>query len=172
MATLQSRLQKLSRKHGTARPTSVQSRLQRLSRLHGTKKEEEDEERGLLSRVWYGEEEGEGGRMGIEDIPGQFADVALSPIEKGLKPLIDLGAGAGKIAIGQEEDEDTRLARMAGSEMVESVTGLPKAFESGYPVEGGNELGGGGNTAFYGRGIGSGLGWQGAEARSTGQGSL
>ena len=136
MATLQSRLQKLSQKHGTARPTSVQSRLQRLSRLHGTKKEEEDEERGLLSRVWYGEEEGEGGRMGIEDIPGQFADVALSPIEKGLKPLIDLGAGAGKIAIGQEEDEDTRLARMAGSEMVESVTGLPKAFESGYPVEG------------------------------------
>ena len=136
MATLQSRLQKLSQKHGTARPTSVQSRLQRLSRLHGTKKEEEDEERGLLSRVWYGEEEGEGGRMGIEDIPGQFADVALSPYEKGLKPLIDLGAGAGKIAFGQEEDEDTRLARMAGSEMVESVTGLPKAFESGYPVEG------------------------------------
>ena len=134
MATLQSRLQKLSQKHGTARPTSIQSRLQRLSRLHGAK--EEEEERGLLSRIYYGEEKGEGGRMGIEDIPGQFADVVTSPYEKGLKPLIDIGAGAGKIALGQEEDEDTRLARMAGSEFVDSVTGLPEAFRSGYPVEG------------------------------------
>ena len=134
MATFQSRLQKLSQKHGTARPTSIQSRLQRLSRLHGAK--EEEEERGLLSRIYYGEEKGEGGRMGIEDIPGQFADVVTSPYEKGLKPLIDIGAGAGKIALGQEEDEDTRLARMAGSEFVDSVTGLPEAFRSGYPVEG------------------------------------
>ena len=127
------KLQAFKRRGGATTRTSAQDKLRRYREGRGKK---EEEERGLLSRVWYGEEEGEGGRMGIEDIPGQFADVALSPYEKGLKPLIDLGAGAGKIAFGQEEDEDTRLARMAGSEMVESVTGLPKAFESGYPVEG------------------------------------
>ena len=100
---------------------------------------EEEEERLLVARLTYGEDEDlgyKGGRMGIEDIPGQFADVVTSPYEKGLKPLIDIGAGAGKIALGQEEDEDTRLARMAGSEFVDSVTGLPEAFRSGYPVEG------------------------------------
>ena len=127
------KLQAFKRRGGATTRTSAQDKLRRYREGRGKK---EEEERGLLSRVWYGEEEGEGGRMGIEDIPGQFADVALSPYEKGLKPLIDLGAGAGKIAFGHEEDEDTRLARMAGSEMVESVTGLPKAFESGYPVEG------------------------------------
>jgi len=112
------------------------NRIARAEARLGGQKEEEEEERGLLSRIYYGEEKGEGGRMGIEDIPGQFADVVTSPYEKGLKPLIDIGAGAGKIALGQEEDEDTRLARMAGSEFVDSVTGLPEAFRSGYPVEG------------------------------------
>lgn len=116
--------------------STLSDRLARMRAAQRGGREEEEEERGLLSRVWYGEEEGEGGRMGIEDIPGQFADVVTSPYEKGLKPLIDIGAGAGKIALGQEEDEDTRLARMAGSEFVDSVTGLPEAFESGYPVEG------------------------------------
>ena len=158
MATFQSRLQKLSQKHSTARPTSIQSRLQRLSRLHGAKEEEEEEEeRGLLSRVWYGEEEGAGGRMGIEDIPGQFADVVTSPYEKGLKPLIDIGAGAGKIALGQEEDEDTRLARMAGSEFVDSVTGLPEAFRSGYPVEGVMNVAGAATLPFTGGASAAGL---------------
>jgi hypothetical protein len=112
------------------------NRIARAEARLGGQKEEEEEERGLLSRIYYGEEKGEGGRMGIQDIPGQFADVVTSPYEKGLKPLIDIGAGAGKIALGQEEDEDTRLARMAGSEFVDSVTGLPEAFRSGYPVEG------------------------------------
>lgn len=78
MATLQSRLQKLSQKHGTARPTSTQSRLQRLSRLHGTKEEEEEEEKeesfidelvGLGERVWYGETEDPW--LGRRDAKGQ-----------------------------------------------------------------------------------------------------
>ena len=116
------------------------NRIARAEARLGGQKEEEEEERGLLSRVWYGEDKDfggyKGGRMGVEDIPGQFVDVVASPYEKGLKPLIDIGAGAGKIALGQEEDEDTRLARMAGSEFVDSVTGLREAFRSGYPVEG------------------------------------
>ena len=116
--------------------STLSDRLARMRAAQRGGREEEEEERGLLSRIYYGEEKGEGGRMGIEDIPGQFADVVTSPYEKGLKPLIDIGAGAGKIALGQEEDEDTRLARMAGSEFVDSVTGLPEAFRSGYPVEG------------------------------------
>ena len=132
-------------------------RIARAEARLGGQEEEEEEERGLLSRVWYGEEEGEGGRMGVEDIPGQFADVALSPIEKGLKPLINLGAGAGKIALGQEEDEDTRLARMAGSEFMDSVTGLPEAFRSGYPVEGVMNVAGAATLPFTGGASAAGL---------------
>lgn len=133
------------------------NRIARAEARLGGQKEEEEEERGLLSRVWYGEEEGEGGRMGIEDIPGQFADVVTSPYEKGLKPLIDIGAGAGKIALGQEEDEDTRLARMAGSEFVDSVTGLPEAFRSGYPVEGVMNVAGAATLPFTGGASAAGL---------------
>jgi hypothetical protein len=150
-----------ARRQGGSQPvvggSAFADRIARSKARREGRGEEEEEERGLLSRVWYGEEEGEGGRMGIEDIPGQFADVALSPIEKGLKPLIDLGAGAGKIAFGQEEDEDTRLARMAGSEMVESVTGLPEAFESGYPVEGVMNLAAAATLPFTGGGSIAGL---------------
>ena len=143
-ASLAQRLRKMREAGGysvsAGRPSTTASTLSdRLARMRAAQRggrEEEEEERGLLSRIYYGEEKGEGGRMGIEDIPGQFADVVTSPYEKGLKPLIDIGAGAGKIALGQEEDEDTRLARMAGSEFVDSVTGLPEAFRSGYPVEG------------------------------------
>ena len=143
-ASLAQRLRKMREAGGysvsAGRPSTTASTLSdRLARMRAAQRggrEEEEEERGLLSRIYYGEEEGEGGRMGIQDIPGQFADVVTSPYEKGLKPLIDIGAGAGKIALGQEEDEDTRLARMAGSEFVDSVTGLPEAFRSGYPVEG------------------------------------
>ena len=137
--------------------STLSDRLARMRAAQRGGREEEEEERGLLSRVWYGEEEGEGGRMGIEDIPGQFADVALSPIEKGLKPLINLGAGAGKIALGQEEDEDTRLARMAGSEFVDSVTGLPEAFRSGYPVEGVMNVAGAATLPFTGGASAAGL---------------
>ena len=137
--------------------STLSDRLARMRAAQRGGREEEEEERGLLSRVWYGEEEGEGGRMGIEDIPGQFADVVTSPYEKGLKPLIDIGAGAGKIALGQEEDEDTRLARMAGSEFVDSVTGLPEAFRSGYPVEGVMNVAGAATLPFTGGASAAGL---------------
>ena len=134
MATLQSRLQRLSQKH-SAPGSSMQSRLDRLRKRHG-KQEEEDEEKGFFSRLYYGEEEGEGGAMGLEEIPGQFVDVVTSPIEKGVKPLVSLGAGAAKLAVGSDEDEDTDLARMAWDEFADSITELPEALRSGHPTEG------------------------------------
>jgi hypothetical protein len=137
--------------------STLSDRLARMRAAQRGGREEEEEERGLFSRIYYGEEEGEEGRMGIEDIPGQFADVVTSPYEKGLKPLIDIGAGAGKIALGQEEDEDTRLARMAGSEFVDSVTGLPEAFRSGYPVEGVMNVAGVATLPFTGGASAAGL---------------
>ena len=134
MATLQSRLQRLSQKHSAPGP-SMQSRLDRLRKRHG-KQEEEDEEKGFLSRLYYGEEEGEGGAMGLEEIPGQFWDVVKSPIEMGVKPLVSLGSGIAKIAVDSDEDEDTRLARMAGTQLVESISDLPEAIRRGHPTEG------------------------------------
>ena len=134
MATLQSRLQRLSQQH-SAPGSSMQSRLDRLRKRHG-KQEEEDEEKGFFSRLYYGEEEGEGGAMGLEEIPGQFVDVVTSPIEKGVKPLVSLGAGAAKLAVGSDEDEDTDLARMAWDEFADSITELPEALRSGHPTEG------------------------------------
>ena len=154
MATLQSRLQKLSQKHGTARPTSTQSRLQRLSRLHGTKEEEEEEEKeesfidelvGLGERVWYGETEdpwfgrrdakgqqqaplmGEvRGKMGLEDIAPYAAQFIESPYEKGVKPLAKLGYGLSKMGPFQRPTADPNVvdAQRVLSEGAESVTGL------------------------------------------------
>ena len=116
--------------------SSVSDRLARVkSRRRGLRKEE-DEEKGFLSRLYYGEEEGEGGAMGLEEIPGQFLDVVTSPIEKGVKPLVSLGAGAAKLAVGSDEDEDTDLARMAWDEFADSITELPEAIRSGHPTEG------------------------------------
>jgi len=134
MATLQSRLQRLSQKHSAPGP-SMQSRLDRLRKRHG-KQEEEDEEKGFLSRLYYGEEEGEGGAMGLEEVSGQFLEVAGSPIEKGLKPLVALGAGVAKMPFADEEDEDVRLAKMVGNQLYKSVVELPEAIAEGYPAEG------------------------------------
>ena len=86
-----------ARRQGGSQPavggSAFADRIARSKARREGRGEEEEEERGLLSRVWYGEDKDfgdyKGGRTGIEDLPGQFADVALSPIEKGLKPLID-----------------------------------------------------------------------------------
>ena len=166
MATLQSRLQKLSQKHGTARPTSVQSRLQRLSRLHGTREEEEEEEKeesfidelvGLGERVWYGETEdpwfgrtdakgrrqaplmGEvRGKMGLEDIAPYAAQFMESPYEKGVKPLAKLGYGLSKMGPFPTSDPNVVDAQRVVSEGAKSITGLARnpLAKDYYPVEG------------------------------------
>ena len=117
---------------GGTKRLSAQDKLRRFRASTA----EQDEERGFLSRLYYGEEEGEGGAMGLEEIPGQFKDVLFSPIEKGVKPLVSLGTGVAKLAVGTDEDEDTRLARQVGEEFVESVVDLPEDIVSGYPTEG------------------------------------
>ena len=140
--TAQQKLQAFrSRASGGAGRLSAQDKLRRF-RTSTAKPEEEDEDGpstpigDFWDRLYYGEEEGEGGAMGLEEVPGQFAEVALSPIEKGLKPLVSLGAGAAKLAVGSDEDEDTELARMAGKQLYESVADLPEDIVRGYPAEG------------------------------------
>ena len=56
---------------------------QALKRL---REREEEKERGFLDRLWHGEhEEGvfgghtQGGAMGLEEVPGQCAEIAWSP---------------------------------------------------------------------------------------------
>ena len=154
MATLQQRLQKLSQRPGTSQPSSLQDRLQRLNRLHGKKdEEEEEEERGFLDRLWYGKEK-EGlfapapkiGRrtMGLEEVPGQFAEVAGSPIQKGLIPLVKLIAGLAKGAspsmmmdpAAAAGDPDVQMAATMVDEFGESIVELPTDIREGYPAEG------------------------------------
>ena len=49
---------------------------------------------------------------------------------------MSLGSGIAKIAVDSDEDEDTRLARMAGTQLVESISDLPEAIRRGHPTEG------------------------------------
>ena len=116
--------------------STLKDRLARARQRKGAVSDEEEEDRGFWDRLYYGEEEGEGGAMGLEEVPGQFLEVAGSPIEKGLKPLVALGAGVAKMPFADEEDEDVRLARTVGKQLYKSVAELPEAIAGGYPAEG------------------------------------
>ena len=124
------------RQPATGGTSTLQARLARARQRKGAVPDEEEEDRGFWDRLYYGEEKGEGGAMGLEEVPGQFLEVAGSPIEKGLKPLVALGTGVAKMPFADEEDEDVRLARTVGKQLYKSVAELPEAIAGGYPAEG------------------------------------
>ena len=115
--------------------------------------EEEEEERGFLDRLWYGKEK-EGllasapkiGRrtMGLEEVPGQFAEVLKSPIQKGLIPLTRLVSGltkGGSPSMMMDpariaRDPDVQMATTMVDEFGESIVELPTDIREGYPAEG------------------------------------
>ena len=128
---------------------------QALKRL---REREEEKERGFLDRLWHGEhEEGifgghaQGGAMGLEEVPGQFAEIVWSPYEKGIKPLAQAAYGAGKWAISGdpkirrtaegeviEEDPEAKMAKQMAFDYAQSVVDLTsgKSIKEGYPAEG------------------------------------
>ena len=140
---------------GSLRLTASQLRGMRLARPEEEEEEEEEEERGFLDRLWFGKEkEGvfapapkidQGRRtMGLEEVPGQFAEVAWSPIVKGVIPLARLASGlvkGGSPSMMMDparaaEDPDVQMARTMVDEFGESIVELPKDIREGYPAEG------------------------------------
>jgi len=143
-----------ARRSSTAGTSTLADRIARSRQRRRGDPEEEEEERGFLDRLWFGKEkEGvfapapkidQGRRtMGLEEVPGQFAEVAWSPIVKGLIPLARLASGAAKWGSPSmmdparaARDPDVQMAATMVDEFGESLVELPKDIREGYPAEG------------------------------------
>jgi hypothetical protein len=137
-STLSSRIASArARRQSANRGTSTfADRIASARQRKGMAPDKDEEDRGFWDRLYYGEEEGKGGEMGLEEVPGQFLEVAASPIEKGVKPLVSLGAGVAKLPFSDDKDEDVRLAKTVGKQLYKSVAELPESIAGGYPAEG------------------------------------